>query len=316
MRTWSRLSYLAFLALGVVPGGCSGGGGSSGMYPCSPPAACQAGAACISLADNKGASSFGLRMSTIAFDSPAVFKQGIFAMLFQSFLLPSQKTCNLNGTATFNWLLQFDSAANKLRTGGAKPAGNAGAGYAFVNESIMLGGRPVQVQPVTFDIDLSADGKFSSKAAQDLVMPIYLDTLGSSALPLPLQKVGFTNGQLSADRNCIGSYNAQGLDPAKKCAPDDTHPAFLTGGQVAGLMTLEDADAVPVTQLGQSLCVFLSGDVKTYGDGASPQKCKRDDKNKIVFKGDWCSMSNQAGDCADAMRLTGSFAASAVKING
>jgi hypothetical protein len=73
-----------------------------------------------------------------------------------------------------------------------------------------------------------------------------------------------------------------------------------------------------VEALQQSLCVLLSGNAATYGDGGMPSKCKRDAQMKIVYKGKWCAMTNMAADaaCADAERLTADLAASGVKING
>ena len=76
---------------------------------------------------------------------------------------------------------------------------------------------------------------------------------------------------------------------------------------------LEEADTVVVDAIGQSLCVILSGDAATYGDGGTPTKCKRTN-GKINFQGDWCAASNNMA-CTDSAHLTANFSASGVKAN-
>lgn len=271
-----------------------------------------AGAACLSLADNTGAARFGLRISQLNFSTPVVLGQGTLATFLPSFLQPSLTSCGVSGQATFNWLLEFDSAAGKLRTGGARPVQSASSGYTFANE--MIAG--VKVQPATYDVTLGADGKFSSKAPQDFVMPVFLDITGTNVILLPLQKVSFSDGQISTDHTCIGSYNAQGLSADNGCKPTPAVPLFLNGAQIGGAILLEDADKVPVSPLPETLCVLLAND---GGDGnMTLAKCKRDNQGKILFQGDWCAATNQpaAAGCADAVHVAASFAASGVKING
>ncbi len=117
-----------------------------------------------------------------------------------------------------------------------------------------------------------------------------------------------------------GAYEGEvfwGFDPAKNCLPDAMHPLFINGAKLDGHITLEDADAVDIGTLSQSLCVLLSGDSSTYGDGGSPiERCKRTN-GVIDFKGDWCSTTNMPADaaCFDAVSLGADFAASAITIN-
>ncbi len=152
-----------------------------------------------------------------------------------------------------------------------------------------------------------------------MTIPIFLDVAASSFVILPLKQVSFHDGKLSPERRCIGEYNADGLDPQNNCQSEP--PAILAFDNAATLdafITLEDADNVIVDALQQSLCVLLSGDAATYGNGGSPSHCKRDANGKIVFAGDWCAATNQAatGACHDASRFNASFAASAVKAKG
>lgn len=275
---------------------------------CTPAPSCTAGRACISLADNTSHNTFGLRMSQLTLAKPTALASGILAPLVAGALEPDENACNLFGTATFNWLLDFNKTAPTLETGGAKPVADPSTGYAFVSETVF--GAPVA--PVTLPLTLAGSGAFSTTAA-DVSLPVYLDAAGSSGFVLPLSALSFS-GQLSADQNCVGSYNASGLQPSNNCMPDATHPLFLNGGSAHAYITLENADAVIITPIAQSLCVLLSGNAAQYGDGGNPTRCKRS-VGAIVFTGDYCSSTNMPGGCADSMELSGSFAASAVTIN-
>ena len=145
-----------------------------------------------------------------------------------------------------------------------------------------------------------------------MLIPVYLDAGATSGFALPLHALALS-GQLSGDQNCVGSYNATGLVPPD-CSPDTSHPAFLNAGTVHAYIALEDADFAIISALNQSLCVLLSGNPGLYGDGGSPNKCKRS-SGAIVFTGDYCSSTGMPGGCADSMEFSGTFAASSVTIN-
>jgi hypothetical protein len=144
-------------------------------------------------------------------------------------------------------------------------------------------------------------------------------TGGVVLLPLHDTKL---SGKVSSDNDCIGKYNSAGLDPASGCIADDQNPAFIgtdgkadSDGKLDGYITLEEDDSVIVDKLGESLCVILSGDASTYGDGGVPlAKCKRNASMKIIFQGDWCDATNNAS-CKDSLRLSAGFSASGVKAN-
>ena len=226
--------------------------------------------------------------------------------------------CNLDGNGTFSWLLQFDTIGGTLTTGGATPAQDPTQGYAFVSQTIMQGSKSFTIAPIVVPAPING-GAFATSTGKYVILPIYLDIAASAVILLPLHEAKLA-GNLSADKSCIGKYNAAGLDPAGGCLPDNTTPAFIgadgkadSDGHLDGYVGLNEADTVLVDAVGQSLCVILWGDAATYGDGGMPSKCKRTG-GKINFQGDWCSASNNMA-CTDSVRLSARFSASGVKAN-
>jgi hypothetical protein len=292
---------------------------SSGGGACEPGASCMAAdKECIGLVDNSGQSKFGLRIAELTVTSPPALTKGIIQKTVADAVTPALTTCNLKGGATFSWLLQFDKSAGTLKTGGAKPVIDPTTGYSFDDEIITSGGKMFHVQPVVYSgVTPDAAGQFDVTTGTDALVPVFLDAGATQAIILPLKQLRFRMGTLSSNQNCIGKYNAAGLDPSNSCQPDDTHPQFITGASLDGVMTLEDADTVVVAALSQSLCVLLSGNAAMYGMQGmnNVTVCKRDAGSKIVYQGGWCSATNTAGGCADAEQLQAQFAASSVKIN-
>ncbi|MEP7123583.1 MAG: hypothetical protein ABJE95_21825 [Byssovorax sp.] len=315
----------------TATGGTSttGGGGSaststgsdatSGGDPCSPGAQCPqvASSKCISLADNSAAKQFTLRMANLTLTAPPALTKGLVKGVVQNGVTMNLAPCNLNGGGTFSWLLQFDTATGMIKTGGGKPADDPTKGYSFVDETIMQGGKAFKIAPFTAPAPITG-GKFAIVKGQDVIVPVYLDLKAMAVVLLPLHAATLT-GTISPDNDCIGQYNSKGLDPAGGCLADDKNPSFIgadgkadSDGKLDGFITLEEADTVIVDAVGQSLCVILSGDAATYGDGGMPAKCKRDAAMKINFQGDWCQASNDMA-CKDSVRLQANFSASGVK---
>ncbi len=298
----------------------TGSNTTSGGEPCSPAASCPQVAAseCISLADNSKATNFTLRMSSLTLTAPLVLTKGLIKSVVGGGVGMNLASCNLNGGGTFSWLLQFDTAAGTLKTGGAKPALDPTKGYSFVDETVTQGGTPFKIAPFTAAAPIGKDGSFAVTMGASVIVPIYLDTKAMDVVLLPLHDAKLS-GKVSADHGCVGKFNAAGLDPAGGCLPDDTNPLFIgadgkadTDGKLDGYITLEEADSVIVDKLSQSLCVILSGNSGMYGDGGMPvSKCKRDVNMKIVFQGDWCDKSNDMA-CKDSVRLGAGFSASGV----
>ncbi|WP_437737817.1 hypothetical protein [Sorangium sp. So ce1335] len=311
---------------GDDPGGTSsnssGGTGGGATEDCSPkhPICTAVASDCIAVHDNHGATKLGLRMAQLTITKPDVLASGYIANLVAQGLTMNLPQCNLNGTGTFSWLLEFDTTTGKLRTGGALPPDDPLEGYCFANMSA----GEFEIAPTEIDAPLT-DGAWSGEA-ETLNVPIFLDTGEENTAPepiiLPLHQVRLTDATLSADNNCIGRYNVEGLDRQNACLPgqDGDPPAFINGGKLSAFITLEEVDRVivPGIGMGQSLCVVLSGDIGEYGTGGMPNTCKRDENDQIVLRGDWCSATNSPAtdDCADAYTLGGEYAASAVKING
>ncbi|MDI3286386.1 hypothetical protein [Polyangium sp. 15x6] len=314
----ASLAAFGLLSLGVFGSGCGGEDTPPSQPPpsganCALTAECvTTDPTCIALVDNAGQTEFGLRMSQIIISKPATLAAASFiGKTVASGVALKDLKCNLDGSGTFSWLLHFDTTTNTVCTGGAKPVASPADGYTFVNE--MVGG--FNITPIKFTSDLS-QGSFEVMEGQDIIVPVYTAEGGEPIL-LPLKKARILDGKLSSNNNCVGSYNAEGLDPLNLCKPypEENQFTFNNAGKIEGYITLEDADAVEVDLAKKSLCALLTG----KDDGATPiAKCARDANGKIDYKGDWCDATNAAADgtCADAVQLGAEFAASAVKING
>ena len=287
----------------------AGAGGPSGGAACAPPAACtDVESECIAQADNAGSDTANLRMSYLTITKPDALAQPFVQQLVLDGVLLDKKACYLDGKGTFSWLLQYDKATGALKTGGAAPS-TPDKGYCFLNGEL----SGLDVSPIEVSAPLEGD-KFSVTEGKDVVVPIFDDTTGNSYILLPLRQARIYDATLSADGNCIGTHNAEGLTTIDECLssfPD--YPAFKAGASLDGFITLEDADTVIVPQLGASLCTVIAGN---ESDGGTPKKCKRDGDNKITFAGDWCSETNAAGGCKDAVQLAATFSASGVEITG
>ncbi len=328
MRFSTVAASLAVGAVGLVGfvSGCgtdnpAGTTSSNGTPTCELTAKCvSADPTCVAIVDNKDQKQFGLRMSQILISKPATLSATSFVgQTVASGVTLSRPDCFLTGASaggTFSWLIQFDFDTNMVCTGGAKPPVKAEDGYTFVNEMLMQGGTTFDIKPIKFSSPNLAGGTFSVMTGQDIIVPIY--TAEGGVILLPLRKARITEGKLSSNNNCVGSFNGSGLDPYNNCGPlpSENQFTFNNAGKLDGYITLEDADGVIVDLAGASLCALITGD----GDGAKPiEKCKRDPATmKIAYKGDWCDGTNAAADatCADAVQLAAEFAASAVKVNG
>ncbi len=297
-------------------GGGAGGGNSSGAACALTAAGCKTAISnCVSLVDNKDLKTFGLRISQLTVTKPAALASGVISTVVNNAVASNYTACTIGssadsiygtGTGTFSWLLEFDTVAGTLKTGGAKPVADPTTGYCFVNDS--------KIKPFSAKSPIAADGKFAIVDGQDLTVPIYLDAAAKNVVLLPLHKARLFNGTISADKNCIGKYNADGLQPDNTCKPDPDAKiyTFVTGASLEGYMTLEESDGVEIESLGgQSLCVLLTG----QSDNGKPAKCPRE-AGKLTVAGDFCSATNSAGGCNDAVQLSASFAASGVTING
>jgi hypothetical protein len=155
----------------------------------------------------------------------------------------------------------------------------------------------------------NADGSWSADPATTLNIPIFLSGDVSQAVVLPLSEAKIDNFKVSADGNCIGSFNASAFTDSTCAFDEESCPKWVTGGNIGGYITLENADTVNVELLDESLCVLL-----TNGTKNDKKKCARDSTGAIAAKGDYCSKTGKANDCGDSFWLASTFAASAVNI--
>ncbi|MFO0551707.1 MAG: hypothetical protein U0271_25200 [Polyangiaceae bacterium] len=312
----------ALLATGLFAAGCgddSTGGSGGGSSNCEPAAGCPAVESdCIAFTDNSAKDSFALRMSHLTVTKPTALTDPTVTNLLTKGITLDYTECKssdglslFTGQGTFNWILEIDKTASTLRTGGAVIETDPTKGYCFVDDTI--GG--FAVAPLTTNIAIAADGSFEIQDVRDVVVPVFTDVNDpSKVILLPLRGVSIFDAALSTDNNCIGTFNSANLDPGNLCLESTDTPMFIDGASLQGYVTLEDADAVLVPELGNaSLCALIAG--AQYVDQAT-KKCQRDANNAIVYQGDWCqgAMEGDPGgpadaSCADAMQLQATFAA-------
>jgi hypothetical protein len=263
---------------------------------------------CVALVDNKSQPQFALRMAHLAVTKPTALTAPTIKPLIEKGVVMSLEQCNLDGDGSFNLLMQFDTAAKTLKVGGAKPPAKATDGYAFATGVV----KGSDISPVTVDATIGTDGAFSQSQGADIVLPIYIGGATDPTVLLPIKQAKIS-GTLSSDNNCVGKFDPTKLKD-KVCT--GAVGAYTDAANLEGHITLAQADDVVVDVLGQSLCVILSGDPTTFGDGGMPIKCKRTN-GVIDFKGDWCTTGNKPADatCADSVQLTGTLSASSVKLN-
>ena len=213
--------------------------------------------------------------------------------------------CMNGGNESFNWLLQVDKKNNTLTTGGA-PITPDHTTFSFSERSVsgaeieavcagFVGPALTDLKPVTVPITFTGN-TFSSGAIEKINIPIFEGTV---PIILPIQQGFIKNVTISADNNCIGSWN-------KDYWCDGDSLGWTTGGTIVGKITVEDADKVPVKTAGcQSLCAILANDSsKTTG-----KLCKRGADGKIPNIGDaTVSVAN------DAFQLSATFSAFGVTI--
>ncbi len=299
----------------------AGGAGGAEDGPCAQtdPVCTAVDSDCVAIVDNRGKDVFAMRLSQVVVALPDAFKsdttEGLLVNDAFGLNLPE---CRLNGGGTINMIVEIDRSSQQGRAGVAKYVSDPHDGYDFVNENIQ--GFPVQ--PVLFDATLGDDGSFEAELGA-ITLPLYVNQDGSDVILVPLREGRLYEVQLSDDQNCIGSYNAFGLDPNNGCYPDENDGvyAFLNGGKAEGFVTLEDAESVVINAfngfLNETLCARLANGMGNFIEGSNPKRCRRNNNGEILFPGDWCAATNApwTPGCADAVRFSFQFAASGVQVN-
>lgn len=217
--------------------------------------------------------------------------------------------CANAGSESFTWLMQIDTAAKTIKTGGSRSSTDSKT-FAFLNEKVNAAdvgaicpgfkgpAEPVDLSPVTSTITLNGD-TFETPSIAQINVPIF----DSSGIPiiLPLREATLKNATIKG--SCIGKYE-------KKFWCDGDSLGWTTGGALVAKITAEDADTVPVKSAGcQSLCAILVNDA-TKTDG---KVCKRGADGKIPEIGTHCVGGT---NCKNAFLLSATFGAYGVKIDG
>ncbi len=298
------------------------GGQGPVTYPCTPtdPTCNVVKSDCLAVYDNTGKSSFAIRVGQLDFYQPVAFTGSLEQAAFLASISMNLPKCNLKGSGTFSWIVNVDKTAGTFQVGAAKPPADPHNGYSYVNETITLSGKSFPIAPSSGPMTLDADGSIHPATIENILLPAYLDAQATNLILVPLHKVRVLETKISADQNCVGSYNASGLKKSNGCLPDVNQgiESFDIGGKIDGYIDLEEADSIIITSFGlnRSLCVLLSNSAGTYGDGGNPAKCKRDGMGKIKFNGDWCSATNLPADatCYTAVAFFAGFAGSGVEL--
>ncbi len=304
---------------GGVGGTTVTGGGCAGVEPVLPETACAPGAAvchaatnaCLATKEFAGSPSFDMRIAQLTISKPDAFtaaKNPVVAGVLGKGVTPGLPDCNLNGNGTFSWLLSFDLASTKLRTGTALFADSPALSYTFSAGSVPGGlGTNLPVDPAILNLVFDADGCQFQSVGGGTTIQIFLSGAADSVL-LPLVSLAVA-GQVSPEHNCIGAYDAAALDPGNQCLP----PTFTNAGSIAALIPLAAADEAAVQSLKQTLCVLLTG--QNDGD-PTMKRCPKDAAGVITAKGDACLATGGPAtpDCADALSFKADFAASGVDI--
>jgi hypothetical protein len=284
------------------------GGGVVPPPPCAPQHAyCnEVDSPCVALEDNSLRDRFLLRLSQAHIIKPEVLVT--LAPIVEPSIIINAPQCNLDGDGTFNWLFEFDIGNGSFRIGASRPAAEPKDGYCLLMESLAQDWNFPDLEVIPAQVGLQLEGdQFVTTEPANIVVPLYNSVEATGSIGVPFRQL-IVEGTLSQDHNCIGAYNAEGLDPANDCLPEDDRPLFVSGGRLEGFISLEDADNAVYFE--QTLCVIFTGE----SSGMFPIRCPRDVNGVILAEGDWCSTTNApaTSTCHDALRFEAEIAASAV----
>jgi hypothetical protein len=281
--------------------------------PACPTTPCNGTSPCLAMADNGTNTVQDFRFRKLNVTAPPALSKAFIqnGVIDQGVNLKS--FCGEGGDGSFSWLVEFDTVNKKVTTGGAPPVDDPfGVGYCFVNAT--LTGHAVA--PVTVNMTQAADQSWESDVIPKLFVPIYVHGDPNNVVVLPLSQTKVLGVTISGG-NCIGSYNPNGVNSelGGSCLDKDTSSCqrWHTAGALGGYITLKEAETVNVVDLGDTLCVLLTGGVSTTNGG---HNCATDASGNVTgVTGDFCSTTNSPGGCGDSYWLAATFAASAAKIS-
>jgi hypothetical protein len=319
------------IAIALFGGGCApavvevGQGGSSSsilLHPSTCPLepSCPLSQPCLATVENQGTTQFGLRVAELAVSSPAALANGPVAEIWNALFRPNLAACMLPGDGASSWLLRFDLEQGTLTMGGAAPPALPDEGYRLLDTTVSQGGLDQHVAPITFALMENARRALTTRTAQDFAFPMFFPADGAppaGPFVLTFHALRASEVVISPSHDCIGRYDPAVFDPVTGCRPTTIQNYYEHGGHLVGWLSLEEMDSIEVQALGETLCVALTGDAATYGDGATPiARCARTN-GAIDFKGDWCSRTDgrATAACSDAVHFVADFAASAVRID-
>jgi hypothetical protein len=268
-------------------------------------AQCGSKSTCLPMADNSGKDQLDFRIRRLNVLAPkALASTTVQTAVVDHGISLGAAQCGEKGDGSFTWLFHIDKTAGTMTTGGSPPTTDPFGGYCFADTTIQASNK--HIKPITGKITFTGD-TFKSEVVDSLIVPIFVMNDVSQLILLPLSGVSVQDVTISANGNCIGSFNYSALDDM--CVESRTDcEKWHTAGALGGYITLEDADTVFVPQLNESLCALLTGDKDPM-----TEKCNRDG-TAIKAKGDYCSTTKSAGGCMDSYWLTATFAAAAVKM--
>lgn len=201
--------------------------------------------------------SFDMRISQLTITKPdglTAAKNPVVAGILSDDVTPNLPECNLLGNGTFSWLLSFDLANSKLRTGTATFNAGPNLPYSFSAGSVPGG------LGVDFPLAPGYSGTWcltrmgASFSRSGAGRPSRSCSSEQEYVLLPLVNVAVA-GHVSPEHNCIGAYDVASLDPANSCLPS----TFKNDGSIAALIPLAAADEAAILSLKQSMCVLLTG---------------------------------------------------------
>lgn len=296
--------------LNCSPQQCKAGAGACQIDP----QKCGSPETCLPLGDNSGKSKQDFRMRRLNIVGPSTLGGAIQSIVIDPGIGLNAPACGEAAKGTFSWLLRIDRAAGTLTTGGA-PITGAFDPYCFLKAKI----GSLDVQPVTVKVTFDKD-TFTSDKLATLAVPIFVDANNPVPIILPLHDTIIKAATISDNGNCIGHYQKDALAASSvgACLEIDkgTCSRWLTGGSLGGYITLEEADGVDIKDTQRSLCVQLTGDSGGAVSAEGIKHCTRTSgKLNVLGSGNFCSTTVKPGDCKDSFWLSGTFAASAVKID-
>ena len=149
----------------------------------------------------------------------------------------------------FIWLVQLDIAGLTMTTGSGRGSDAPSPDSAEFCSVTWNADYPPESGAITF-----ADNTVNSAGTiESLDIPVYSETSPDDPLLiLPISLVEISNVRFNADRTLVGTPNA----------PSGSNmfaQSWETDGELTGWISFDDAMAVPIEELGNTLCGLLCG---------------------------------------------------------